>query len=316
MSRSIDEPIVLPRGQVSEEFLLSIGYRPAARSHKLPAGYEFKPQPMMPPRGLILPPNHPIAMTTTQRPLELPKQSQFILAIDSQFFLDRGFANGIHAYDLAKLYQEVDPYLVIRQRAALEKDTRYRQILPYKVLTQVGTDGVKRIIGYRRLQKGGESRLYGLMSIGFGGHVDLEDIETFAGSEQACSTVDLETTIRESSRRELGQEVHYLTMSAGQTPFEPANGEIKPANMFIHYSLKDKLGESWRIEDDVHSVHVAFVYFIEVPPGLQLVSGEPEQIEMLEPMTAEALLASDMPKEEWTRLLLEFMCHPRAFQLA
>lgn len=312
MTRSADEPVV---GPFSTEFLLSIGYRPAAR-HIDPsiAVGELRPQPLTlltptpPPKitmnALLAPAND----TPQQRvPAVLEKNSQFILAIDSQYFTSRGWTNGIQGYPLARLYQEVSPYLAIRQRAALERNPKYRQILPYKVLRQNG-----KIVAYRRLKAGGESRLYGLLSIGFGGHVDLEDAVCYAGSEAARSTVDLETTIRASSAREISQEVHYVTASGGQAPFEPSEDEIVAANMFIHYDLREQQGDLWKVENDVHSVHVAFVYNIEVDPRLELVSGEPEQIEMLPPMTAKELYNSGMPMEEWTRLLLEFMIEQEA----
>lgn len=248
---------------------------------------------------------------TLRNPL---KNGQFILAIDAQFFRDRDFANGIHDFPLYDLYNAVQPYLTIRQRAALEENLAYRQILPYKVITQLGADGRQRIVGYRRLKAGGESRLYGLMSIGFGGHIDLEDVVTCEGEPDSPerSTVDLEATVRASSRRELGQEVHCITASGGAIRYEPAIEEVVPANTFIHYSLVDALGPEWTPKQDVHSFHVAFVYNIEADPRLEFTSGEPNQIELLAPMTAEELLVSGMPMEEWTRLLLEHMVANRA----
>lgn len=222
---------------------------------------------------------------------------QFIAAIDSSFFTARDFANGIHAYPLQRLYEEVEPSIVLRQREALETDTSYRQILPYKIITQ-WIDGETKIIAYRRLKSGGESRLYGLMSIGFGGHIDLEDV-VFKNS-----IVDLETTVRNSSRREIGEEVLSVSNDIA-APYEPTENEIIPANLFIHYNLRDKLGAEWSVNKDVHSVHVAFVYTILANPDLTFLSGEPDQIEMLEPMTPKELLNSGMEMEEWTRLLLE-----------
>lgn len=241
-------------------------------------------------------------------PKQLPKHSQAILAIDSQFFLDRGFANGLQEYQFERLYAEVDPYVSLRQRAYLERNPLYRQVLPYKILAQQ-LDGVTKIVAYRRLRTGGESRLYGLMSIGFGGHIDFEDVETYGGPSDSPqrSTIHLESTIRASSRRELGQEVHYLDFDDQPRPFVPEPHWIDPANLLIHYDLRDQLGEQWNVSKDVHSVHVAFVYVVRAPESFRFVSGEPEQIEMLAPMTPAELLASGMEMEEWTRLLLEYI---------
>lgn len=242
---------------------------------------------------------------------ELPKHSQTILAIASHFFHERDFGNGIHHYPLTKLYEEVGPYLVLAQRAMLEKNDNFRQVLPYKVITQFdGRTGQNKIVAYRRLNKGGEARLHGLMSIGFGGHVDLKDVICYRGDEQARSTIDLESTIHISSRRELAEEVRLRSEDGRETPFDAAG--VSPGDMFIHYSLHEQLGESWRVEDDVHSVHVAFVMKLAAPVNLQVVSGEPDVIEMLPPMTVQELLASGMPMEEWTRLLLEYMARTNA----
>lgn len=224
---------------------------------------------------------------------------QFIAAIDSAFFLSRKFGNGVHRYPLERLYKEVEPNLVLRQREALESDPVYRQILPYKIIMQY-IDGQNKIVAYRRLNGGGESRLHGLMSIGFGGHIDLEDV-VFENS-----VVDLETTVRNGSRREIAEEV-YTVINGVEESFVPKEHEVIPANLFIHYSLRDKLGDEWSVEKDVHSVHIAFVYTIFAEPHLKLIAGESDKIEMLEPMTPHELLHSGMEMEEWTRLLLEHL---------
>lgn len=244
-------------------------------------------------------------MTTKSHP-------QFIVAIRAELFHQLGFGKGIVNYPLEQLYREAPGSIVIAQRGALEQDPRYRQVLPYKVITQT-VDGVQKIVAYRRLQTGGESRLYGLMSIGFGGHIDLDDVMTYPGvpGSKDRSTVDLKATVQASSRREIGEEVHFLTASGGSTPFTPEPQEIVPADLLIHHHLLAELGEHWHVSKDVHSVHVALVYYIDAPAELTFVSGEPEQIELLPAMTVEELLAAGYQMEEWTRLLLEYMAAQR-----
>lgn len=288
----------------TQEWLLSVGFVPAV-SHSVTTG-ELRVQPLSEPRGLVFAPkfNHFRNMIAPQ----LPKHSQSILAIDSQFFYERGFSNGVHVYPFARLFEQVAPYLSLRQRAFLEKNPAYRQVLPYKVITQ-RVDGERRLLAYRRLRQGGEQRLYGLTSIGFGGHADLEDVVTYpgVGGSDACSTIDLESTLRGSSRRELGEEVHFINAIGGRLPYVPALQEIVATDTFIHYNLREQLGERWSIEQDVHAVHVAFVYEITADPELVFVSGEPDKIEMLPPMTVRQLLHGDYELEEWSRLLLLHM---------
>ena len=57
-----------------------------------------------------------------------------------------------------------------RPRPEMEEDPSYRQIIPYVVLTRG-----EEVFVLRRLKKGGEARLHGLLSIGVGGHINPVD---------------------------------------------------------------------------------------------------------------------------------------------
>lgn len=76
-------------------------------------------------------------------------------------------------------------------RPAAEEDPSYKQIIPYVVLTQKG-----RVFTTRRLNKGGESRLHGKLSIGIGGHINPVD-ET-----------DRRSVLMKGLERELEEEVY------------------------------------------------------------------------------------------------------------
>ena len=76
-------------------------------------------------------------------------------------------------------------------RPAAEEDPSYKQIIPYVVLTQKG-----RVFSTRRLNKGGESRLHGKLSIGIGGHINPVD-ET-----------DRRSVLMKGLERELDEEVY------------------------------------------------------------------------------------------------------------
>ncbi len=76
-------------------------------------------------------------------------------------------------------------------RPAAEEDPSYKQIIPYVVLTQNG-----QIFTTRRLNKGGESRLHGKLSIGIGGHINPVD-ET-----------DRRSVLMKGLERELDEEVY------------------------------------------------------------------------------------------------------------
>ncbi len=55
-------------------------------------------------------------------------------------------------------------------RPAAEESPEYRQIIPYVAIVRGG-----EVFVTRRLNKGGESRLHGLMSLGVGGHINETD---------------------------------------------------------------------------------------------------------------------------------------------
>ena len=76
-------------------------------------------------------------------------------------------------------------------RAAAEDDPSYKQIIPYVVLTQKGL-----VFSTRRLNKGGERRLHGKVSIGIGGHINPVDEK------------DRRSVLMHGLERELDEEVY------------------------------------------------------------------------------------------------------------
>lgn len=77
------------------------------------------------------------------------------------------------------------------ERQAAENDPSYKQIIPYVILT-CGD----KVFCTRRLKKGGEARLHGLISIGIGGHINPCD-EDEPGNVLMCGL-----------ERELNEEVY------------------------------------------------------------------------------------------------------------
>lgn len=79
-------------------------------------------------------------------------------------------------------------------RAAAEGDPTHKQIIPYVVVRRDG-----QVFATRRLSKGGEARLHGLLSLGAGGHINPFDD-------------DGDDTLFQGLHRELEEE---LTLSGG-----------------------------------------------------------------------------------------------------
>lgn len=153
--------------------------------------------------------------------------------------------------------------LQFMERAEAENDPRFKQLIPY-CLTSCVFDGEVKYLSYRRSPKGGESRLYGLMSIGIGGHVDESDQEP-----NGFCTVDM---VRIAARREIGEELqgvntknlcgdrplcmvnhddtHVAAVHLGivfdiRLPEPPTghSGELLDLQWYSLYELKDKVSE-------------------------------------------------------------------------
>lgn len=72
--------------------------------------------------------------------------------------------NGLIRGRDAEILDIVNEHHEFRPRPEMEEDPSYRQIIPYVVLTRG-----EEVFVLRRLKKGGEKRLHGLLSIGVGG---------------------------------------------------------------------------------------------------------------------------------------------------
>lgn len=206
---------------------------------------------------------------------------QFILGVLSSYLQTMSLKQGMNAVDLLDFEHEATANLVIGQRERLEQDESVRQILPYVLMYTTDPDGTKRFITYRRGKGVGESRLSGNVSIGFGGHVDLDDVVT-AGD----SVVDLRATVTTACERELAEEV-LIMLDGAEIEVE----QIFPAGLITDNS------------DAVGRVHLGLVMVAELHPNVVVTCREAE-LEMLEPMTANELMSSGLPIENWTKIIL------------
>jgi predicted NUDIX family phosphoesterase len=87
--------------------------------------------------------------------------------------------------------------LFFAERAYMETCSHYKQIIPYLVLTR-GQDRELRVLAYQRRDAHSESRLGGLWSVGFGGHIEPLDRR-----DAAVATAGL---LQAAARRELFEE--------------------------------------------------------------------------------------------------------------
>ncbi|EPJ6996815.1 hypothetical protein LB169_002344 [Acinetobacter baumannii] len=108
------------------------------------------------------------------------------------------------------------------------------QILGYIVVKHQG-----QILTYARKHSAGESRLLGSRSIGFGGHVDLEDY-LFAGYDEAagvCYEPDFPTVLQYSIKRELQEELLLDIIDDSQIKFEGIIVDTHDSVGMVHRGL-------------------------------------------------------------------------------
>lgn len=158
--------------------------------------------------------------------------------------------------------------LMLGQRAMLEQDDDFRQVLAISLFTCQG-----KVWAYRRTPKGGESRLHNKVSVCVGGHWDAEDIVFRDG------VIDLDASLDQAIARELREEVRISAtiISSRRQP------------KFICCD-----------DSEVDRVHMAMVWVHELD-GEGIESAE-AQLETLGFFSPQELLTGDYNLENWARL--------------
>lgn len=146
-------------------------------------------------------------------------------------------------------------------RPEAEEDPAYKQIIPYVVLRQGD-----KIFTTRRLNKGGEARLHGKVSIGIGGHINPVD-ET-----------SKEKVLMRGLERELDEEVSI-----------EKRGELVPVGVINNDT------------NDVGSVHLGLCFTMEVQGEVKV--KETEKLEGLW-LTMPELMGYWDNMEEWTQIAI------------
>lgn len=214
------------------------------------------------------------------------KHPQFILAMDAAALA--AYPHQYNAgFDPVHWAEQAQGHLVIRQRAQLENEPAFRQILPYVVFVKDTPGQERRFAAYRRGKGVGESKLMGNASIGFGGHIDLGDVR------QENSVVLLGLTIANAAEREIKEEVDFFG----------ATGGIVQLSLTV--SLEDAQALILDNSNEVGRVHMGLVIFKQLPEPVATVGTRESELESLGLLTAQELLNTGDPLENWTRLILE-----------
>ncbi|MFK4132018.1 hypothetical protein ACI2KR_06945 [Pseudomonas luteola] len=164
--------------------------------------------------------------------------------------------------------------LKVAQRAGLEKDFSHRQLITYALVSSGD-----KYATYRRTPKGNEAGLHGAISIGFGGHVDINDVQ------HVNSVIDLNKTIELSMSREISEEL-----------------DLNGAKVVSFEILSKKIVSNLT---DVDKVHIGIIAIMKVDKEVAK-SGE-DQLDFMGFLSIDELkhLCSTDNVENWSKALIE-----------
>jgi predicted NUDIX family phosphoesterase len=215
--------------------------------------------------------------------MQKKKHGEMILAIDTAFFTGDRFSQtqALTAHPFRTLAEDVSPYLTIRERAFLEKNPGYRQIVPYVVVRKLNAGGKEAYFTYLRDGTG---------SIGFGGHVELRHIATELGS-----FIDLRSSVFMASHQELYDALKLKNESNEECPSDWRGCSLSLQHMFITDS-----------SDETSQKHFGVVMDFLVPDDFELDCKESKHAALgfktLEELSE--LIDSGTDIDNWSRFLI------------
>lgn len=178
--------------------------------------------------------------------------------------------------DISEAFSKSD--IIIAQRETLEKNTGFRQLIPYVSL--VTEDG--KFLTYTRTKKGNENRLHKKISVGFGGHMDATDTHF-----NADSTIDVEKTIFNGLNREVIEEL-------GEDVYDKIKDQIK--NFKIEEMIIDD-------KTEVEQVHLALLIKIVINKEIEVIS-EDESITIEGFLKAKEIKELNGDIEPWSEIVI------------
>jgi predicted NUDIX family phosphoesterase len=168
--------------------------------------------------------------------------------------------------------------VVIAQRADLEENTGFRQLIPYVSL--VTSDG--KFLAYTRTKQGNEQRLHKKVSVGFGGHMDAADAHF-----DEDSNLDIQKTIFNGLKREVIEEL-------GDSVYETIKDQIN--NFQVEELIIDD-------KTDVEKVHMALLISVVLDSEIHVESTD-ESITIEGFLTEDEIRKLDGNIEPWSEIVI------------
>lgn len=182
----------------------------------------------------------------------------------STLFKTHGAWSGIKAVNFDEYMQVINANKEFQPRSLMEQDPTFKQIIPYLIFKHED-----RYFLMRRAAKATEQRLQNKYTLGIGGHVREEDMDT--------------DSLFDWARREFHEEINY----AHEFTFKPIG------------LLNDD-------SNDVGKVHIGFVFLLEgtssnISIKSELTDGQLLTLEEIKPYFANL--------ESWSQLVFEHLLH-------
>lgn len=170
--------------------------------------------------------------------------------------------------------------IIIAQRAMLETNVSFRQIIPYIAIKTKKDE----YLTYTRTKSGNEKRLHKKISIGFGGHVDANDA-IFDDN----SVINIDKTIKLAATREIVEEL-------GTDFYQKIKKSLN--NIDIQKVIIDD-------KSDVEKVHIGLLITITIEGKKFDIESPESQIEINGFLKKEDIYKLDGDIEPWSKLTLE-----------
>lgn len=133
------------------------------------------------------------------------KAAEKVLCVPRDIVLSDHFLGFRHASDnperLVELCKAIEEHGSFVARGECETDESLQQIIPYVVVRSTS-----KVLWVNRGNKGGESRLHDMISIGHGGHINEEDSEVSYGNNEAIHSLP-KGILLNGALRELHEEI-------------------------------------------------------------------------------------------------------------
>jgi predicted NUDIX family phosphoesterase len=210
----------------------------------------------------------------------MSKNDELILCFEKSL-LDSFSKENMTAYTLQEILR-TPGVMQYKRRGDVETDTSILQPIPYCIVFCRAT---KRILSYKRSKKGGETRLHDMYSIGFGGHININDMKNCLKEldEKDPHVFGYRCPIRLGAYRELEEELSLT------------RDDVRALQLFKWYIYDDT--------SEVSSVHIGLPYLCLVNEEADIKLAEDTAIE-LRWLDFDALNDADLNFESWSSIAI------------